>query len=73
MPTATLTFNLPEEAEEYEKCNKAHDYHRCLLSIATQLRDKIKHFTEEDDAPAWVEFKDLFWETCKDWEIEPYG
>ena len=43
MPIATLTFNLPEEQEEYNLCTKGVDYYSQLVEIDQKLRSIVKH------------------------------
>lgn len=40
---ATLTFNLPEDREDFELASKAVDYSIVLNDIDQFLRSKIKH------------------------------
>lgn len=35
---ATLTFNLPEEQEEFETYNKAYKYYAALFDLSNYLR-----------------------------------
>lgn len=41
--TATLTFNLPEEAEDHLTCLNGWKYKSCLVSLDENLRDKLKY------------------------------
>lgn len=46
MPKLTLTFNLPEEREEYENAYRGGDYKAVLYEIDQFLRGKIKYAPE---------------------------
>lgn len=41
--TATLTFNLPEEAEDHQTCLNGWKYKSCLVSLGENLRDKLEY------------------------------
>jgi len=43
MPTATLTFNLPEEDYEYKTSIAAQDLANVILELDNDLRNKIKY------------------------------
>ena len=43
MPTATLTFHLPEENEEHETTIHAAAYRATLADLDQELRTRIKH------------------------------
>lgn len=51
MPKATLTFQLPEEQEEFHMAVKANRAHIALLDMDQFLRSKIKYeeLTEEQN------------------------
>lgn len=40
---ATLTFNLPEEQNEFDTANNALNYKRALNEISYFLRNKVKY------------------------------
>ena len=37
MPNVTLTFNLPEDQEEYTTCTNAGNYHSALWDVSQQV------------------------------------
>ena len=38
MPKLTLTYNLPEEKDEFTLANKGHDFYSALWDISNELR-----------------------------------
>jgi hypothetical protein len=46
---ATLTFNLPEDNEEFNRAVKAADYYVCLFEIYQYLRREIKYNEQLSD------------------------
>jgi hypothetical protein len=40
---ATLTFNLPEDNEEFNRAVKAADYYVCLFEFHQYLRTQLKY------------------------------
>jgi hypothetical protein len=40
---ATLTFNIPEDNEEFNRAIKAADYYVCLFDFYQYLRREIKY------------------------------
>ena len=47
--TATLTFNLPEEREEFEMASQAHKLYYAVSDFDNFLRGKIKHADLTDE------------------------
>lgn len=48
MPTVTMSFNLPDEREEYLQASQGTDAHLVLWDLDQWLRSKIK-YTELSD------------------------
>jgi hypothetical protein len=48
---AILEFNLPDDQEYYELCNKAQDMYHALNDVRNYLRGKVKY--EEMPADKW--------------------
>jgi hypothetical protein len=46
---ATLTFNLPEDNEEFNRAVKAADYYVCLFDLFQYLRREIKYNEQLSD------------------------
>ncbi len=49
MPTATLTFQLPEETEEFETANKAAKVSCAIHEYDNYLRARLKYETLTDE------------------------
>ncbi len=61
MPTATLSYQLPEERAEYEMAVSGAAYRDALEAVAAELRTRDKY--AEDQATTWAEVRQLFWDT----------
>lgn len=75
MPTATLTFNLPDELEEYEDLMSAVDernrYRRALAEVFKKVRDKAKyHDLPGEVQEAYEQVREWFGDTAKDLDVE---
>jgi hypothetical protein len=46
---ATLTFNLPEDNEEFNRAIKAADYYVCLFDLFQYLKREIKYNEQLSD------------------------
>ena len=46
---ATLTFNLPEDNEEFNRAVKSADYYVCLFDLFQYLRREIKYNEQLSD------------------------
>ncbi len=46
---ATLTFNLPEDNEEFNRAIKSVDYYVCLFEIYQYLKREIKYDEQLSD------------------------
>jgi hypothetical protein len=55
---ATIEFNLPEDQEEYEICNKALDMSIALQGIREYLRGKVKYDTH--DEKKWEVYDEVY-------------
>jgi hypothetical protein len=60
--TATLTFSLPEEQEEFDRAAKGADWRMIVEDMDGWLRSKLKHeeLTPEQDAAYEEARKHLF-------------
>lgn len=61
---AQLTFNLPEENEEYKTYMNAYKYYCALSDLQSYIRNKWKY--EDIDAVLVEDLKDKFWEILED-------
>ena len=55
---AIIEFNLPEDQEDYELCNKDMSY--ALHQIQQYLRSKVKY--ETDDPNKWEAYDEMYQE-----------
>jgi len=62
MPTAKLTFKLPEEREEFEDTRRAGDYKDALVTIREAFRSHRKY-----DGPVVTE--EVFFQILTDHDI----
>ena len=46
---ATLTFNIPEDNEEFNRAVKAADYYVCLFDFYQYLRTQLKYNEQLSD------------------------
>lgn len=67
MPTATLTFNLPEEQDEFALATKAGALNSALYEYSQWLRSVSKH--GDPEAVTFDECKDKFWEIMAEYEV----
>jgi hypothetical protein len=60
--TATLTFRLPEEQQEFDYAVKGNDWHIVVEDMSNWLRSKLKYeeLTPEQDAAYEEARKHLF-------------
>lgn len=63
MPIATLKFNLPEEASEFETAVKAHDWKYTVWDFNQWLREQLKYHEASDD---YQIVRDKLWEFLND-------
>lgn len=66
MPKATITFNLPEEQEEYTTTMNAGHFHSVLWDFDQWLRGEIKY----KDRKEFMEVRDKLYELIHDEGIE---
>ena len=55
MPTATLTFNIPEEQQEFEMAWKGPEWQGVVFDVDKYLRDNSKHGNLSMDASGTLE------------------
>lgn len=74
MPKAVLEFNLPEEQEEFELCQKAVDYSIVLHHFYyDSLRKRTKYLSDnlsEDQLKLLEELKDEFFQLLNEYNLE---
>ena len=60
MPKVTITFQVPEEQDEYTTCINANKYYGALWDIYTLLRNRRKYCTEVTEQE--TEMLEWMWE-----------
>lgn len=67
---AKLTFNLPEEREEYEMTMNALKYYSVLSEFDNYLRTKLKHEEMTDEVyDVYEKVREKLWDIMNDEEI----
>lgn len=71
MPVATLTFQLPEESEDFESATSGSAYRAALGDVWNNIRSKTKYseLTDEqyacyDQVRTWIQ------EACEGYDLE---
>jgi hypothetical protein len=70
---AILKFNLPEDQEEYDMCNKASDMHYVIWVMKQWLRSETKYAPDEiseDTINALYKCRDKFNELINENNLE---
>jgi len=71
MPVATLTFQLPEEADDFEQCLKSNAYRAAFGDVWNKVRSKLKYESPPaGQAEAYEQVRSWFVEACNEWEVE---
>ena len=67
MPKGMLTFDLPEEEEDFRSAQEGSGWKHLLMDILNHLRAEINHgsITEEKKA-AYEEVRELIWNSIED-------
>ena len=69
MSQASLTFNLPEEKEDFLLAVKAGTVRSALEEFSRALRGKVKYGEQPDTT--WEECRQLFWDVMRDYPDHP--
>jgi len=74
MAKGILSFNLPEEESEFKTAQQGGDCKCALESIANDIFRKRLKYGEfpEDQRKLIQEMSDEFWETLRQYGIDPY-
>lgn len=68
---AQLIFNLPDDQNEYELCNKALDMRIALDGVREYLRGKVKYDTHDEKKwEAYDEVYEQFFEIINNYNIK---
>lgn len=68
MSQASLTFNLPEDKEDFLLAVNAGTVRSALEEFSRALRGKVKHGDDPDTT--WEEVRQLFWDILRDYDVE---
>jgi hypothetical protein len=55
---AIIEFNLPEDQNEYELCNKAQEMSDAIKDVRDYLRSKVKYETQ--DKKKWEGYDEVY-------------
>lgn len=67
MPKAVLSFELPEEYEEFRAAQDAGEWRAVMQDLLEHIRTQIKYQNLPDaKAAAYEEFRELIWNTISD-------
>jgi hypothetical protein len=67
MPTATLSFRLPEEEDDFREAQEAAQWKHLITDITSHIRTQLKHV--EMPAEKYValeEIRDLIWASIEE-------
>jgi hypothetical protein len=71
MAKGQLTFDLPEEQDEFERACKALDFYCVLSNFDGELRNHLKHNTHPELDDATVEaIRKILWDFIADYGIQ---
>lgn len=67
MPKGVLSFDLPEEEQEFRTAQDAGEWRVVVLDVLEHLRSQLKYQElSEQKAAAYEEFRELIWNTLSD-------
>ena len=71
MAQATITYNLPEEQEDFNNAVHASDYKMVLWDLDQKLRAKVKYddSLDEKSANAYQDARDMLRELMHDYGV----
>lgn len=72
MPRAVFEFSLPEDQSEFDMHRKAGAMSCLIWEFTSILRNKTK-YGDPNEKVTWQEISDLWWNACREEEIDPYG
>lgn len=79
MPAVTLTFTLPDEAEDLEQALNGHkrcsDFQSALSEVWTKLRNKTKYEQDvtEAEMEIYLQVKEWISSACDNWDVDVWG
>lgn len=67
MPKGMLTFDLPEEDEEFRQAQEGSGWKFLILDILNHLQANVKHGTHsQEKLAAFEEVRELIWNSIED-------
>lgn len=67
MPKGVLSFDLPEEEQEFRIAQDAGQWQAVMMDILEHIRSQLKYQNLPDKkAAAYEEFRELIWNTLSD-------
>ena len=73
MPKATLTFNLPEEQDEFDTANNARKYYSVIWDLDQYLRNFVKYPSDREDpilTDTMAKVRDELWRLMKEYNLD---
>lgn len=67
MPKGVLSFDLPEEEQEFRMAQECGEWRIAVMDILEHLRSELKYKDlSGEKAAAYEEFRELIWNTLSD-------
>jgi hypothetical protein len=73
MPKATLTFDLPEEQDEFHTVNNAGKYYSVIWDLDQYLRNFVKYPSDREDpilTDTMAKVRDELWRLMKEHNLD---
>lgn len=71
MPKGMLTFDLPEEDEEFRQAQEGPEWKFLMMDILNHLRNEIKHAQlSQEKLAAYEEVRELIWHSIEDRKLK---
>ena len=73
MSKATLTFDLPEEQDEFDTVNNAGKYYSVLWDLDQYLRNFVKYPSDREDpilTDTMAKVRDELWRLMKEYNLD---
>lgn len=71
MPKVTMTFNLPEEEYELQRCRDAGKLASIIAEFTQVCRNKTKYGSEKEQ-DVWESIKEEWWKILNEENYDPY-
>lgn len=72
MPKGMLTFDLPEEAEEFRACQDGPEWKHLMLDILNHLKNELKYRTDLNPhtGAVYEEIRELIWNSIEERKLK---